>query len=43
MDAIENTEVLALQAPSAFLRELLALWLQWAPGDGRGSPEYATK
>ena len=43
MDAIENTEVLALQGSTAFLGELLALWLQWAPGDGRGSTGYATK
>ena len=43
MDTIENTEVLALQGPSAFLEELLALWVPWAPGDGRGSTGYATK
>ena len=24
------------------LRTMLSMWLQWAPGDGRGSTEYAT-
>ena len=29
-------------APGSWLRELLVEWFQWAPGDGRGSTEYAT-
>ena len=29
--------------PKSYLREILSQWLQWAPGDGRGSTGYATK
>ena len=28
--------------PSSYLREMLTKWLQWAPGDGRGSRNFAT-
>ena len=40
---IENSPSLFMQAPKSFLREVLTQWLQWAPGDGRGSTSYATK
>ena len=43
MDLIEYTTRLLLCAPSSYLEELLSQWLQWAPGDGRGSTGYATK
>ena len=29
-------------APQSFLRAMLSEWLEWAPGDGRGSDQYAT-
>ena len=28
--------------PEACLREVITKWLQWAPGDARGSSDYAT-
>jgi hypothetical protein len=32
-----------MQAPKSFLVEMLSQWLQWAPGDGRGSAGFATR
>jgi hypothetical protein len=29
--------------PNSYLREMLSQWLQWAPGDGRGSTGFATR
>lgn len=29
--------------PKSYLRNMLSQWLQWAPGDGRGSTSFATK
>ena len=29
-------------APSSYLEAMLAIWQQWAPGDARGSKNYAT-
>ena len=44
MDNIQSNPVLLMQsAPKSYLREILTQWLQWAPGDGRGSTSYATK
>ena len=43
MDNIRNSPMLLMQAPKSFLREMLSQWLQWAPGDGRGSKDFATK
>ena len=44
MDNIQSNLVLLTQSPpKSFLREMLSQWLQWAPGDGRGSTGYATK
>ena len=43
MENIENSPMLLMQAPRSFLREMLTQWLQWAPGDGRGSTGFATK
>ena len=35
--------MLLMQAPESFLSEMLSQWLQWAPGDGRGSTGFATR
>ena len=34
--------MLLSDAPNSFLSQMLAAWLQWAPGDDRGSTCYAT-
>ena len=31
-----------LISPTDWLQKMLAEWLQWAPGDSRGSKDYAT-
>ena len=31
-----------LLSPTDWLRQMLAQWLQWAPGDSRGSTSFAT-
>ena len=33
---------LVAEAPSGWLSEMLSKWLEWAPGDGRGSVRCAT-
>ena len=38
-----STPWLLTEAPRSWLREMLTQWLEWAPGDGRGSTGYATK
>ena len=44
MNNIQSNLVLLTQSPpNSFLREMLSQWLQWAPGDGRGSTGYASK
>ena len=44
MDNIQSNLVLLTQSPpNSFLREMLSQWLQWAPGDGRGSTGFATR
>ena len=44
MDNIQSNPVLSTQGPpKSYLREMLSQWLQWAPGDRRGSTSYATK
>ena len=43
MDNIQNNPMLLTQsAPKSYLREMLSLWLQWAPGDRRGSTSIPT-
>ena len=32
-----------MDSPKSWLSAMLTQWLQWAPGDGRGSTDYATK
>ena len=29
--------------PNSWLKEVLAQWLRWGPGDGRGSKNFATR
>jgi hypothetical protein len=44
INIIQSNPVLMTQsAPKSFLREMLSQWLQWAPGDGRGSTGFATR
>ena len=42
LNLIESKPLLLQGAPGSWLRELLAKWVQWAPGDARGSTEYAS-
>ena len=34
--------MLLMQGATGYLGEMLTKWLQWAPGDGRGSRNFAT-
>ena len=44
LNNIQSDPMLLTQSPpKSYLREMLSQWLQWAPGDGRGSTSYATK
>ena len=43
MDNIAGRPFLMQLAPNSWLGEMLAQWLEWAPGDGRGSVGFATK
>ena len=43
MENIDHCPTLMVSAPKSWLREMLTQWLQWAPGDGRGSTGFATK
>ena len=43
MDNIQSSPMLMMQAPRSWLGQMLTQWLQWAPGDGRGSTSFATK
>ena len=40
---IEGTSLLLSGAPFSYLRAMLSSWLQRAPGDVRGSTDYATR
>ena len=42
LDNIQARPLLMSGAPNSWFNEMLAEWLQWAPGDGRGSTKYAT-
>ena len=39
---IESTPLLLTTGPYGYLCEVLSSWLQWAPGDARGSRNYTT-
>ena len=43
MNNIQIRPMLTMSAPNSWLGEMLTQWLQWAPGDGRGSTGFATK
>ena len=42
LDNIQAYPVSTLDAPKSYLSRLLSQWLEWAPGDGRGSEGFAT-
>ena len=42
LDNIENMPALFFTAPTSMLHKMLSNWLQWAPGDSRGSTGSAT-
>ena len=42
LDNIEARPLLLSSAPKSWLSAMLAEWLQWAPGDARGSTNFAT-
>ena len=42
LNNIAKDTVLLLRGPQGYLDTLLTQWLEWAPGDERGSKGYAT-
>ena len=42
LNNIQSKPLLLSTAPASWLNEMLSMWLQWAPGDHRGSTNYAT-
>lgn len=42
LKVIEAKPLLLVGAPNSWLNEMLSEWLQWAPGDARGSTKSAT-
>ena len=42
LDKIMAAPLLLKGAPTTWLNQLLTDWLEWAPGDGRGSTSFAT-
>ena len=42
LDNIHNMPLLLNGAPASWLRTMLSKWLQWTPGDNRGSTSFAT-
>ena len=42
LDNIQAKPLLLSAAPDSWLREMLSIWLEWSPGDGRGSANFAT-
>ena len=42
LEIIQSRPMLLTQAPLSYLNEMLSMWYQWAPGDGRGSEDFAT-
>ena len=42
LDNIQGAPLLLQEAPVSWLCKMLSLWLEWAPGDSRGSTHYAT-
>ena len=42
LNNIQANQLLAMNSPVSWLNEMLSQWLQWAPGDSRGSTSFAT-
>ena len=42
LDNIQANQFLATNSPVSWFSSMLAQWLQWAPGDSRGSTSFAT-
>ena len=42
LNCIEADPKNLINAPASYLYAMLDSWLQWAPGDDRGSRDYAT-
>ena len=43
LNIIQSNPMLLTQGPpQSYLNTMLAEWFQWAPGDGRGSKDFAT-
>ena len=42
LNKITSIPLYQSQAPKSWLSEMIAEWLEWAPGDKRGSKHYAT-
>ena len=42
LTCIESRPLLLATSPHSWLSEMLTQWLQWAPGDRRGSKDFAT-
>ena len=42
LEEIQAKPLLLDDAPISWLSEMLSVWLQWAPGDNRGSTSFAT-
>ena len=42
LDVIERKPLLIPDGPNSWLDAMLTEWLQWAPGDGRESTNFAT-
>lgn len=38
---IESKHALFMDAPSSYLDAMMDAWKEWAPGDARGSTDYA--
>ena len=43
MNNIRSNPTLTASAPNSYLEEMLTQWLEWAPGDERGSMGFATR
>ena len=43
LDNIQNNLLLFMDSPQSWLKRMITQWLQWIPGDGRGSTSVATK
>ena len=42
LDNIAANQLLLSESPKSWLKEMLSKWLQWAPGDSRGSNAFAS-